>query len=423
MEPVHEVQLTAPTSHHIFLRPQKEGDPVPLSGSVEVTVSASSIRSSHLPRVSVKLSRTISSEPPCLGPPRRQRHGFLENLRRRRSIECQPHTIRKVNGYSDTKTITQCDLWHVPDHVRYDRDNDKVILGFSFALPILSDIPSTTTTALGTVSYEITATSTTTNGSKVSAKQPVQILRRALPDYPRTAQHVRTFCGDQVTIVLDITPKESPGDSEFLYTAKLSLKKTVRPGPRASEIRNLVVKELKWQVEETAQVVSRLDHDGNYENNGNAIPDKKESRRELCNSGKDGPWGANDEGTIQICFDVNIPKSTGVTEDINVDIKHDCLVPRASDECHPGTAMAEETVGMIANHQLRLDIIVGEDTFDQTTGKLVDRKSRWKSFSPRFPLPVYEFASPNEIPEAVFLGSQTPPVYEDASKPPTYENI
>lgn len=425
---VQEVQLTTPQTHCIFLGPHDESYSSPLSGSVEINIASSNIDSSGHPKLSVRLTRTVAFERRCAATAPRWSSGFFKCLRRRRVIQAQLTPIRGQSASSSTETITRCDLWHTQHHVEHHQDRGTTNLKFNFGIPVPFDIPPTTETVLGTVSYMITATSTSTIGTTAKATRPIQILRRAIPGHARTIQHVRTFRGDRVRIILDLTPKESPGPgNKASYTARLCAKQTITEGPRTAQMRHVVIKELKWRVEETAKALSKPSHPETQD----AIYHKEQCVRQLCHGSMTGRWSATGgrpkteatDDMIQISFDVSIPTSADAVEVLEmsaIDTKQACL-HQGPCECPSRTHTDEEKAAMIASHQLKLDIIAGEDIIDQKTGRLVDRKPLWKSFGAFFPMPVYEFMSSQEIPNAAFPANDTPPIYDDASNPPNYD--
>jgi len=425
---VQELQLTTPNTHCLFLGPQDESYSGPLSGSVEIVIASSNIDSSGYPKLSVSLTRTVAFERRCAATAPRRSSGLFKCLRRRKVIQAQLSPIRGKSASSSTETITRCDLWHTQHHVEHHQDRGTTSLIYNFGIPVPFDIPPTTETVLGTVSYMITAASTSTIGTIATATRPIQILRLALPGHARTIQHVRTFRGDRVRIFLDITPKESPGPgNKASYTARLCAKQTITEGPRTAQMRHVVIKELKWRVEETAKTLSKPSHHETQD----AIYHKEQCVRQLCHGRVTGRWSATAgrpkteaiDDMIQISFNVNVPRSADAVEVLEmsaIDTKQACLHQRPC-ECPARTDTDDEEAAIIASHQLKLDIITGEDVIDQETGRLVDRKPLWKSFGAFFPMPVYEFMSSQEIPNAAFPANDVPPMYDDASKPPDYD--
>lgn len=423
---VQEVQLTTPETHCIFLGPHDESYTGPVSGSLDITIASSDIDSCDYPKLRVSLTRTVAFERRCAATAPRRSGGFWEYFRRRKVTHAQPTPIRGQNASSSsTETITQCDLWHTQHNVDHHQDQDRgtTSLKFNFGIPIPFDILPTTETVLGTVSYMMTATCTSTTGTTATATRPIQILQRAIPGHARTIQHVRTFRSDRVRLFLDITPKESPGPgNKASYTAKLCARQTITEGPRPAQMRHVVIKELKWRVEETAQALSKPSH----RETPDATYHKEHCVRTLGHGRVTGPWSATGgrakieatDDIIQISFDVSIPASADGVETLElsaINTKQACL-HQGPCECPAD----DDKAAITASHQLKLDVIAGEDIIDQETERLVDRKPLWKLFGAFFPIPVYEFISSPEIPHAALAANDTLPTYDAASNPPNY---
>lgn len=426
---IQTLHLESPKTHYIFLGDQDEGYSEPMTGSVDITVPSSSIGSSGYPHIKVGLERTITSARRRPDPVRRNSGGLLQKLQKRRSAQENSTTIIEHGSSTDTETLIQCHLWHIPDEIQYNHGNNTANLRFNFALSIPRETPPTMETMLGTVSYALSASLMSRSGERTTS-QPIQILRRAIPDYCGTIHESRSFFDERFNVALDLIPNKSPGsDMKASYTAKLSTEQTVIPGPRATERRYVVIKELKWRVEEIVRVLSIPSHGG--------IQDaewKEECVRQLCNGSQTGYWtlprdlrnGQATDTTIEVPFDISIPRSANVAEKIgisayNTDTKQPRQHDLSSPERDPSNPALPKTTALSVAHRLRLDIIAGADTVDQVTGRLVDRQPLWKLFGASFCLPIHEFASPEEVPDAALFANDIPPMYEPGFQPPSYE--
>lgn len=423
---VQKVLLTTPPDHSIYLGPQDERYSSPLSGSVEILLASSCIDSSGYPKLSVRLTRTVAVAQQCVATASQRRSDFLKNLRRPWATQPQLTADCGQSASSSTETITRCDLWHTQCLVEH-QDQRTTKLRFDFGIPVPFDILPTTETVLGTVSYAITATSTSPTGTTATATRPIQIVRRAIPGHARTIQHMRTFREHRVRIFLNLTPKECPGSgNKASYIARLCASPTITEGTRPTQMRHVVIKELKWRVEETTTVVSKP-------SSSHQVYHKEQCVRQLCRGRMTGRWSATGghprtdatDDMVQISFDINIPTRTAaapILETSTIDTTQPCLHQRpcqCSSHTHPDDAHA-----MLATHQqLKLDTIAGEDVIDQETGKLVDRKPLWKLFGAFFPLSVYDFLSSHEMPHAAFSANDLPPKYEATPTPPDYDGL
>lgn len=425
---IQALHLTSPETHYIFLGDHGERYCEPVLGSVEVTVPSSNIGLSGYPNINVGLARTITSARRRPDTPRRSNGGLLQKLQKRRSARDNTPSIIEEGSSADSEMLMQCHLWHIPDEIQHNHHNNTAKLKFNFALPIPHKTPPTIETMLGTVSYAISATLTSTCGEKTTS-QPIHILRRAIPDYCRTIHHSRSFSDEQFAVSLDLIPNKSPGsDMKASYTAKLSTQRTMIPGPRETEMRHVVIKELKWRVEETVRVLSIPTHGGVQDAEW-----KEERVRQLCDGSQTGHWsvsktlrkGQAKNNTIEVPFHIAIPRNANVAEKIGTSAYNsDTKQSRQRDispGCYSNNPTLPKTTALFVTHRLRLDIIAGADTVDQVTGRLVDRQSLWKLFGASFSLPINEFASPEEVPDAAYFANDIPPLYEPGIQPPSYE--
>ena len=419
--------MTFPETHYIFFGGCNEGYSGSVLGSVEITVPSSNIDSSDYPNIKVALTRTVTATRQRPGNDRRQRGGFFKRIQERPTIQAHSNPHNEQTSSTDTETLTQCYLWHTPDDIQHHPDHDTTRLKFNFMIPVHYKTPPTVETMLGALSYSLTATSTFASGWTKTTSQPIRILRRAIPDYCRTIHHIRNFSDSGIAISLDLTPDESPAlDMKTSYTGKLTANRTIMPGNRVSERWHVVIKELRWRIEETVKVLSTSGH-------GDTQEVKDEGVRQLCNGIQSGNWSVlkyqrkgnvTDGDTIEIPFNISIPRSANVAEEMGIsaytsDTKQSCR-PDVY-ECSARPPTLEKRTALSVNHRLRLDIVAGVDTIDQATGKLVDRKHLWKLFGAAFRLPIYEFASSEEVPDTAFLVNDIPPMYEDEFQPPAYE--
>lgn len=116
------------------------------------------------------------------------------------------------------------------------------------------------------------------------------------------------------------------------------------------------------------------------------------------------------EDMIDIPFEIKIGSGTADVELATYNL---------GTESQPDTHRDGEPRVIVVNHQLTLDIVTAEDTIDQVTGRLVDRKPLWKSFSVCCALPVYDFTPPNtDLPGLIF--NEAPLPYDEESSPPGY---
>jgi hypothetical protein len=228
-------------------------------------------------------------------------------------------------------------------------------------------------------------------------------------------EYFRQYPGERVVTELCLTPKIQHPDSRIrakaAYTAQWVARSTIKQGLRKTEVKYVVVKQLRWTVEETVQYITISKGGGEA-----TTTCKKKHVRQLCDGVQKGHWIARGgiyegEDWIEVPFDISIPAEVAPAERIDLS-SYRCQHRGTSCQCDAG-----ETTAITVDHQLRLEVITGEDTFDQGTRTLVDRKPRMKSFNAVFRLPIREFVSEDSI----TLCDDILPRYEDTYlMPPNY---
>ncbi|KAK1141282.1 Endocytosis regulator [Aspergillus melleus] len=368
-------------------------------GSVTITVPSPSAQSLEACTVSIALTRAVGFK--TQRPSSTEKNELLiQKILRQRSIRKRSSASHEPAVCANVETITQCNLWHAPEKIEHNHEHDTTEMHFAFAIPIPHNLPATTDTILSKLSYAIKATARSASGRSIETIRPIRIQRCLVPQHIETTHHSRNFAGEDFATELRITPRESVDqDIKTAYSAELVAYGTIMDGVRKTEVKHAVIKELKWMVEETVK--------GPCPSSQEEECCQSQHIRQLCEGKRKGNWkttghspGMTEKGDrIKIPFDVSIPRSAGAT-----------------DELEP----CEEAAGLTVNHRLRLDIVTGEDTFDQATGRLVDRRPRKKSFVSFFALPVLEFASREDATSGSFSVSNLPN-YTDSVKPPNYE--
>lgn len=408
----HKVHLGAFSSHNIFVGARQESYSEPLPGSVTVTVASPDIQPCDYPAVSVRLLRTVASKPRCCSKMVSGYTGLREAWRRRRSSPGSPCPTDNQT-YSTAQTAAQCDLWCTPDSIERDQRRGLVTFRYTFGLPIPAGLPPTVETAVGCISYSLVAMSKCHGRTAVTTPQVIEIKRYTIPGHLQSIQHGRTFRGDRIKIMLEVTPDHQTPKSS--YYARIYARRTITEGPRATEMRHVVVKEVKWKVDETVKLLSIPD------SATQAVECQEQYVRPLCRDNQTGRWSATGgvrrtqatEDMIDIPFAISI--GSGMADvalaAYNLDARQQ----------HPDMHRDGETSVILVSHQLTVDIVTAEDTIDQVTGRLVDRKPLWKSFSVCCALPVYDSVSPN-IDLQGFVFNEVPLPYDEESSPPAYEN-
>lgn len=286
----------------------------------------------------------------------------------------------------------------------------RTISKFYFYLDIPMNIPATTKTPLGTITYAIEAIVATLNNGIITHRQPLKLNRQMIQADPKQTQHRLYFPTSNaiqgMSLLQNSTPRSGPRIS---FTATIHTHWETAPANREAELRHLVVRELRWHAEEIVKMMSKPSSlDEKY-----SICEQQTVRK-LCEGSTKGYWGfslnpyvkqpheqnvggkGGEKPAICIPFDFTIPKRAMVMDDIDLaayDIRADrdghnpeCCLP---EECY-FSSPGKMTKGITVHHQLKIELIMGEDVFHKCTGKLVERRLLRTIICPAIPLSVCE---------------------------------
>ncbi|OGM49239.1 hypothetical protein ABOM_004135 [Aspergillus bombycis] len=419
------LRLTVPSTHTL-LESAGESHAPPITGSIAIAVPSSSLTSStdNYPQFEISLTRSVAPKPPDVAVPSSNKsYSFFfkrNQTHKSSSTQNSPHATTCLEP--KVETLVQYDLCHAPDEIDPTEGEDETWLRFNFYLPIPSNIPPTTETILGSVSYAITATVTSTiSGTRIlTDTQQVKMSRRVVSEPIR---HIRQYPGERVLTELSLIPKQlysdSPEETKVGYSLEWLAHSTIAKGARDMEVKYVVGKELKWRVEETVKYLA-ISRGGDSQRDAVATTCKEQRVRQLCEGKQKGHWIASGglqggDHTIEIPFDISIPANVKAADGIGL-LSYLCHHQEKTCGCSPS-----ETTGVTVEHNLILEVITGQDTFDEATGRLVDRRPRMKSFNAIFPLSVQNFVSGDSISLSEFYVDDTLPRYDDTYlRPPQY---
>ncbi|KAF7617898.1 hypothetical protein F9C07_1382741 [Aspergillus flavus] len=420
------LQLTVPSTHTL-LESGGESHAPPITGSIAIAVPSSGLRSSteNFPKFEISFTRSVTPKPCDVVVPSNNKSYsfFFKRNSKHKSSRNQNSPHATTQPEPNVETLVQYDLCHAPDEIDPKEGEDETWLKFSFYLPIPSNIPPTTETVLGSVSYAITATvapSTISSTRILKDTQQIKMSRRVVSEPIR---HIRQYPGERVLTELSMVPSQlytdTPEEMKVAYSLEWVAHSTIAKGARDMEVKYVVGKELKWRVEETVKYLS-ISRGGNPQREAVTTTCKEQRVRQLCEGKQKGHWVANGglqggDHTIEIPFDINIPAKVKASDGIDLS-SYLCHHQEKACDCSPS-----ETTGVIVEHNLILEVITGQDTFDEATGRLVDRRPRMKSFNAVFPFPIKNFVSGDSISLSEFYVDDTLPRYDDTYlRPPNY---
>ncbi|KAL6228960.1 hypothetical protein BDW75DRAFT_246161 [Aspergillus navahoensis] len=297
---------------------------------------ASSLPASCRPEIKIKLARLVSHRRLRLATPGKGNSGKALPWRRT-TAQVEPLPSQIPNAQS--QTLVECNIWPTPDVRGRDVHEQK----FNFSLPIPGNIPPTTDTVLGSVSYIMTAAVRLALSVSIQDLHPIRIRRVASPV---PILHLRTYPGSPVVTELCIAPH--PSD-----TKRAGKKQNIAStGGRESEVKYVVATAVRWRVDKTVKRLSLVRHVNGP--NGQKVICNQQYTRQLCQGEIAGRWMADSGCTTQT----------------------------------PRQGNARNHV----SHQLRVEVVTGEYTFHRKTGDLVERRTCVKSYKAVFALPVRDAA-------------------------------
>ena len=400
------LELVAPSTHHINSLRGEKGELATLSGHAIISAESNP---SFLPcqSVHVRLIQTVKStyDKSCCMKATNRRFSF-EKTR----LFCPSFLSPTANPSQATRTDEQaveiaslpCSLEGTPKV-----HSGRIIAKYYFSLEVPTIIPTTTETPLGSVTYKLIASATAADREPVTKSQSVKLCRQAASQTSPLIRTALEFPLSKLILGMTLTQQPTPRSEPTLsFTATISPRWQTYPGQRTTEIKHLVVRELRWYAEEIVKVMSQP-ADGS--SNKYSIC-KSEKVRKLCKGNVKGYWGSDQNPYVKqpttitqdgdkhvlipIQFAIRYPKHAAVIDDVDLESYE---FGAADDVCPPPYSPSDQGYHMeakraiIVQHQLKFEIITGEDTFAIKTEKLVERKPLQTTVCPAFPFAVCEY--------------------------------
>ncbi|OGE56027.1 hypothetical protein PENARI_c003G08796 [Penicillium arizonense] len=397
------LELVAPSTHHISSLRGEKGELATLSGHAIISADSNL---SFLPcqSVHVRLIQTVKSayDKSCCMKATNRRFSF-EKTR----LFCPSFLSPTANPSQATRTDEQaveiaslpCSLEGTPKE-----HSGRIIAKYYFSLEVPTIIPTTTETPLGSVTYKLIASATAADHEPATKSQSVKLCRQAAS---QTSPLIRTALEFPLSkLIQGMTLTQQPtlrSEPTLSFTATISPRWQTYPGQRTTEIKHLVVRELRWYAEEIVKVMSQP-ADGSSNNYSIC---KSEKVRKLCKGNVKGYWGSDQNPYVKqpttitqdgdkhvlipIQFAIRYPKHAAVIDDLDLESYE---FGAADDVCPPPYSPTDQGFHMeakraiIVQHQLKFEIITGEDTFAINTEKLVERKPLRTTVCPAFPFTV-----------------------------------
>ncbi|KAF7595991.1 hypothetical protein BBP40_003770, partial [Aspergillus hancockii] len=301
----------------------------PLSGSVLVPVPSPRIEREDYPSISISIVQALTARTHNSVSISGTAGRFFRRLSRRRPTSNLPNATNDAEQISDVETVTvYCGLWDAPDILENHGRQGTTLLRFRFSIPIPPNLPGTINTTLGGISYKVKATASPVSGREASTTSPIRIVRRMIPGPSQSVDHVRNYHGTRLSTTLRLVPNAptNPKATKLAYLATLVARRTITRGHRAMELKFVVVKKLKWWVEETIRFMEISHNENRNESNTTCT---RQCVRQICHGRQKGRWAAskylgtqqqaeNMDGQVQIAFDITIPRSTESADSLDL---------------------------------------------------------------------------------------------------------
>ncbi|KAJ5382870.1 hypothetical protein N7517_000781 [Penicillium concentricum] len=389
-------EIVAPSIYHVSSQCHEKRDISALAGHVALSATSSSPLAS-VAQIHVRLIQVVTS---------------ITESKNTRRILCPSFCITNESpqpGSRIERTLREVAL-SISSKEGFETSPGRVVSKSYFHLDIPMNIPATTKTPLGTITYAIEATAATSKHGVITHRRPLNFNRQMIQSNPAKTQHHLYFRASNtirgMTLSQNSTPRFGPRIS---FSATIHTHWETAPADRGTELRHIVVRELKWQAEEIVKFMSKP----------NSSDDKysiceRQSVRKLCGGSTKGYWGfgcnphvkqphgqsVDEKGQAQraiyIPFGFTIPKRAMVVHSIDLaayeigavsaDHNPQCGLPGDI----PFSKLGKMVKGITVHHQLKVELVMGEDVFHKGTGKLVERKRLRTVVCPAIPLSVCE---------------------------------
>ncbi|KAI9932007.1 hypothetical protein ASPWEDRAFT_171865 [Aspergillus wentii DTO 134E9] len=393
------MHLNCPYAHSVYVQPDGRTYSPPLLGSLSFEDNVQ-IQSLINPQIDICLVRmvkwkAVSSETHTGKNP-------FARLSLRRSPSRAEHTL----VLSSVEELARCTITIPP------LPTTQGHLEFSMSIP--SNTPPTTNTPIATISYAIVATVNRPPETPIVTTHPMQLVRYTVQNEPQSIQYIRTYPNSR-TRTTAILPQNATTDSRptISFSVTILLRPAIAPGDRKTEMKHIVVKDVRWRVDEIAKLFDKP-----IEGQMQSIC-KDKHVRSLCSARQKGHWSIpkkqcleqHKDTQISITFDIDISQAAMAADDTNISAftcGHLYSRPLACDNVdQPSTSKA---IAITVDHQLEIELLADEDTFHIETGKLVDRR-HWKAFSAQYPLSLCKYLVEEEVLPRYEGISNAPPEY------------
>ena len=430
------LRLEIPSNHETYLHWQTEkiggGDQGcrPISGSVvltskaeEGTVELNELKIRLIRVVTTATEKAVASHEPFVG-------CLTRWMTSKSSSKQDQHPDSVMKNCSMIEELTM----HVPhlgidSQVGYSPDEGR-IYKIPFHMPVPTNLPPSSKTDLGQVSYFIVASAETASGESAASRE-IALCRKRAPEN-ETIQHARVYPNSKVLTKIIMTQSLAHvSKSNIPLTTEMFIRQPTKPTVRPNEYKCVAVRGVQWRIEE----VSKTFYQPEYGEDGERSPvEDRISVKEIAKGFQKGYWktlqspntiedpSQYDDFSVEIPFDISLPKVEKAAPEIELSCYDAVFHPVDSLPLllgQPSSLTAPRQMMLTVEHRLKLDISLTEDTFDVYQHQLVDRKPLRTALNASFPLQIIDRAQGN-MEELLSQGNL--PRYEEVSlSPPGYD--
>lgn len=416
-----KLSLQVPTDHTITLNPAGGASDSLLHGQVsfnnippQCDIHITLTRVGHVKRgketKNEAASKTLLSELGFMGPQKESKQEQLNYETAEKLCGC---LVSSSQGQSGSKTV-KCD--------------------FDLAIP--SYLPATAALPSVDISYAIFATCILPNGKISQTSQGLRLVREIVDtinlEPSRTVSFPETSFAVQASFD---SPEFSPKNAAIPTTLQLNgLQLPSNDLMRVTETRWLVPREIKWEFEETAIIVTGLpDATGHIPMSTAQRTVKKRKlatgkeklklRYPFTRPGNTPIHMLPDNTGMEVPFTVTVPKDVSLGDSTALSVAGGHILHTVlSNDTSLDTDLPQKRFAVYLEYKLHIWLRIGEDIFDEASGDLVNRKMDEMAYTVVCPLTMQQGAQSAQVSRDEEPAPIIPPVYDGVweQPPPGY---
>jgi hypothetical protein len=413
------LELKIPSQFHIVHDPKGERYAQPISGTAILSTGFTQPETSNqnVLRICLICVLTIAEK--------------KERVKKTLSARFTRWRLEKQNSLRNSELVRSCSVIEELTLQPFSNARGQLHCNIPFSLPVSGNIPGTSTTDIGEISYYLVATLNTENSMDAEiTHQEIKITREILQEQP-SFQQIRNYPAlNLITKIILTQDVDSVTHSKIPVRAKLFIR-PARPADRPIEYRCVAVRGIRWRIEELTKVFSHSpDEEANYQP---CQPIESRCSTSVISKGLQKGYWKIEQDTMKRGSSLR-HADPSVDIPLEISLNRDFDTPSAVDlRCYDvfstpksnlnvslkeiGVHTTKDNMMITIEHRLKLDILMLEDTFCVHKHKLVDRRPLQTALDASFPLQIIGRARGNleAVPDEV-----NPPCYSELPIPPPH---